>query len=191
MRVIAGSARRLKLKAPDGYDTRPTQDIIKETLFNMIQNEVNGSRFLDIFAGSGQIGIEALSRGALEAVFIEKNSKAAGLIRENLENTKLSDRGEVMCSDFMSALSRLDKSRFNKVPPFDIIYLDPPYETDIEKNALVFFKDSSILTDETLIIIEASLKTDISYMEDLGYEITKDKQYKHNRHVFLTRRSKE
>ena len=89
MRVIAGSARRLKLKTLDGLETRPTQDIIKETLFNVIQNEVPGSRFLDLFSGSGAIGIEALSRGAREAFFVENNRKAVKIIEENLEFTKL------------------------------------------------------------------------------------------------------
>lgn len=85
MRVIAGSARRLTLKTIEGMDTRPTTDRIKETLFNMIQNDIYGCTFLDLFSGSGAIGIEALSRGAKEAVFVEKNPKAADCIRDNLK----------------------------------------------------------------------------------------------------------
>ena len=89
MRVIAGSARRLTLKTIEGMDTRPTTDRIKETLFNMIQNDIYGCTFLDLFSGSGAIGIEALSRGAKEAVFVEKNPKAADCIRDNLKAARL------------------------------------------------------------------------------------------------------
>lgn len=185
MRVIAGSARRLKLKTPEGKDTRPTQDIIKETLFNIIQNDVPGSLFLDIFAGSGQIGIEALSRGARKAVFIENNKKTADIIRENLLTTRLSDRGEVLGSDAMVALSGLENTLFYKSSPFDIIYLDPPYESGLEENILSFLKGSSLMGSDTLIIIEASQKTDFSFAEGLGFTIVREKNYKHNRHVFL------
>ncbi len=187
MRVIAGSARRLKLKTPAGMDTRPTQDIIKETLFNVIQNDVPGSLFLDIFAGSGQIGIEALSRGARKAIFIENNKKTADLIRENLEFTRLSDRGEVIGSDVMAALSGLENTGFYKSAPFDIIHLDPPYESGLEVNVLSFLRTSALAGSETLIIIEASQKTDFSFAEELGFDIIREKIYKHNRHVFLKR----
>ena len=105
--MIAGSARRIKLKSPEGMDTRPTQDIIKETLFNIIQMEVPGSKFLDLFAGSGAIGIEALSRGATKAVFIENNRKNVRIIEENLNITHLSDKGTVFCTDYLIALSQL------------------------------------------------------------------------------------
>ncbi len=185
MRVIAGTARRLKLKTPEGERTRPTQDIIKETLFNIIQNDVPGSLFLDIFAGSGQIGIEALSRGARKAVFIENNKKTADIIRENLLFTRLSDRGEVIGSDALAALSGLENTLFYKSSPFDIIHLDPPYESGLEENILSFLRDSCLIGSGTLIIIEASRKTDLSFAGDLGFVITKEKIYKHNRHVFL------
>lgn len=180
MRVIAGSARRLKLKTLSGMDTRPTQDIIKETLFNVIQMRVPGSRFLDLYAGSGAIGIEALSRGAVEAVFVDNNRKAVDVIKENLEHTGLSDRADVLTADAMIALSQLEKSR-----SFDIIHMDPPYEKGLEQNVLQFLKESSLLSEDALIILEASINTDISYLEDLPYTIIKDKIYKHNRHLFL------
>ena len=99
MRVIAGSARRLRLKTIDGMETRPTTDRIKETLFNMIHDDLYGCAFLDLFAGSGGIGIEALSRGAKSAVFVEKDKRAASCIRENLAATRLADRALVMCCD--------------------------------------------------------------------------------------------
>ena len=109
MRVIAGTAKHLKLKTMEGMNTRPTTDRIKETLFNMLSFHVEGSRFLDLFGGSGGIGIEALSRGADEVVFVEHNRKAASCIRENLAHTHLEDRAVLLCEDVMQALRRLDK----------------------------------------------------------------------------------
>ena len=108
MRVIAGSARRLLLKTVEGKDTRPTTDRIKETLFNMIQNDLYGRSFLDLFAGSGGIGIEAASRGAKEVVFVEKNPAAMMIIRENLKHTSLEDAAVTMQSDVMTAIRSLD-----------------------------------------------------------------------------------
>ena len=105
MRVIAGSAKRLQLKTIDGLDTRPTTDRIKETLFNMISHEIADSCFLDLFSGSGAIGIEALSRGAKEAVFVEQNRKAMACIRENLTFTKLAKQSVLLEMDVLSALN--------------------------------------------------------------------------------------
>ena len=180
MRVIAGSARRMPLKTLEGLDTRPTQDIIKETLFNVIQMRVPGSRFLDLFSGSGAIGIEALSRGAREAYFVEQNRKAASIIRQNLEFTHLSDRAGLFQTEVMIALNRFEEKGI-----FDIIHMDPPYESGLEKNVLEYLSTSGLVGEDSLIIVEASKKTDLSYTEDLGYIIEKDKQYKHNRHLFL------
>ena len=104
MRVIAGSAKRLQLKTLEGMDTRPTTDRIKETLFNMISPGLFDSMFLDLFAGSGGIGIEALSRGAKEAVFVEQNPKAMACVRDNLKYTKLDRKGITLTKDVMTAL---------------------------------------------------------------------------------------
>ncbi len=182
MRVIAGSARRLKLKTLDGLDTRPTQDIIKETLFNMIQMEVPGSRFLDLYAGSGSIGIEALSRGASEAVFIENNRRAVSIIKENLESTHLADRAHVITGDVIVGLSQIEKKG-----SFHFIYLDPPYKKELEKKVLAYLKDSRLVSPETVIILEASRDTDISYIPDLGFTIQKEKLYRANMHIFLSK----
>ena len=111
MRVIAGSAKRLQLKTIEGMDTRPTTDRIKETLFNMLQPEILDCSFLDLFAGSGAIGIEALSRGAKEAVFVEQSSRACSCIRDNLKTTRLEDGAQVMESDVLFALKRLESRR--------------------------------------------------------------------------------
>lgn len=180
MRVIAGSAKRLQLKTIEGMDTRPTTDRIKETLFNMIAPSLYDCRFLDLFAGSGGIGIEALSRGAREAVFVEKNPKAMACVKENLKYTKLNDRAQTMATDALSALARLKGSG-----AFQIIFMDPPYNKDLEKQALQSLKDSDLVDEDTLIIIEASKETTFTDVEAMGYTIIKEKVYKTNKHIFL------
>ena len=181
MRVIAGSARRIQLKTIDGLDIRPTTDRIKETLFNMLQNRVIQSHFLDCFSGSGAIGIEALSRSATKAVFIEQNQKAIECIQQNLKATRLEDKAVVIKSDILAGLKKLEGKEYC----FDIIFMDPPYNQEWERRVLEYLQSSSLLNDETLIIVEASLKTDISYIKDIGFEIVKIKEYKTNKHIFL------
>lgn len=182
MRVIAGSAKRLQLKTIEGLGTRPTTDRIKETLFNMISPELADSRFLDLFSGSGAIGIEALSRGAKAAYFVENNQKAAACIRENLKHTKLEDRAVLMKTDVLSALKRLEGD-----VPFDFIFMDPPYHAGAEYEVFAYLKNSSLVSADTLIILEASLDTDFGYLDEMGYEIIKEKKYKTNRHIFVER----
>jgi 16S rRNA (guanine966-N2)-methyltransferase len=180
MRVIAGTARSLQLKTPLGDHTRPTADRLKETLFNMLQNDIAGSRFLDLFSGSGAIGIEALSRGAAHASFVEQSKKAMACIRENLAYTKLVDRAEVYETDVMNALSRMEGRKV-----FDYIFLDPPYNQLLEKKVLEYLSTSKLLSEDGLVIVEASLETDFSYIEELGFVIVKEKIYKTNKHIFL------
>lgn len=182
MRVIAGSARRIPLKTPEGMDTRPTQDRIKETLFNMLQYDLADCTFLDLFAGSGAIGIEALSRGAKSAVFVEQNARAAEIVRENLKVTRLDKQAVVMNCDALSALRRLEgKNRF------DYIFMDPPYNQELERQMLSYLADSGMIDKQSTIIIEASLETSFDYMEELGFIMEKNKKYKTNRHVFVYR----
>ena len=182
MRVIAGKARSIPLKTVEGKDTRPTTDRIKETLFNMLQNELADCLFIDLFSGSGGIGIEALSRGARKAVFVEKAPKALLCIKDNLMKTKLSEEAVVMATDAVSAIYRLEGSE-----PADFIFMDPPYHQMLEQQVLEALKNSSLVDEYTTIIVEADLHTDFSYVEDLGYEIIKQKKYKTNQHVFLAR----
>ena len=128
MRVISGKNRGTKLVAPEGMTTRPTDDMLKENIFNLIGPIKPESSVLDLFAGSGQIGIEFLSRGAKSAVFVDNNIKAIKSIKQNLEKTKHTDESKVIKSSANSALSRLRGEKF------DYIYLDPPYD---EKNFLL------------------------------------------------------
>lgn len=185
MRVIAGSARSLKLKSPEGLNTRPTLDKVKETLFNCIQYEVPGAVFLDLYAGSGAIGIEALSRGAKYAYFIENNKSALKCIEENLKFTRLSNRACVLNQDVMFFLKHSLKQKA------DIVFLDPPYENHDELKVLDFLANYEYIDEDSIIIVEANLDADLKQMEAFGFEVYKIKKYKTNQHIFLKRRVEE
>ena len=180
MRVIAGTAKRLQLKTVEGMDTRPTTDRIKETLFNMISAYLADSYFLDLFSGSGAIGIEALSRGAEKAVFVEQSKRAMQCVSDNLRYTKLSERAELLEMDVIAALKRMENNY-----KFDYIFMDPPYNQLLEKKVLEYLSHSKIIQEDALIIIEASLETDFSYVNELGFSVIKVKEYKTNKHIFL------
>lgn len=181
MRVIAGSARRIQLKSIEGMDTRPTTDRIKETLFNMIQNKLADCEFLDLFSGSGAIGIEALSRGAAKAVFVEESGNAAACIRDNLKTTRLEGQAVVMNCDALTALKRLEE----KGNCFDLIFMDPPYDMELERRVLEYLSGSALIGPDTVMIAEASLKTDFSYLSGLGLAERKTKKYKTNKHIIV------
>ena len=181
MRVIAGIARRRNLVCPFGDGTRPTTDRIKETLFNILQSDLYDIRFLDLFSGSGGIGIEALSRGAKEAVFVENGKEAVSCIKQNLKATGFLDQSQVMAMDVMQALRRLET--LNR--PFDIIFMDPPYRKGFEEKIIPYLLESSLVREGTQIIVETAKDTDISYMENFDCDMERVKEYKTNRHVFL------
>ncbi len=187
MRVIAGSARRISLKTPKGLDTRPTTDRLKETLFNILQYDLADCCFLDLFAGSGGIGIEALSRGAAQCILVDQNREAVACIRENLQVTHLTEQATVMCCDALTALSRLERKYC-----FDYIFMDPPYGMLLEQHALAYLADSNLIRREsTRIIIEARLDEDFAYLESMGYKIEKKKLYKTNQHIFVYRENEK
>lgn len=182
MRVIAGTARRLLLKTPEGMDTRPTTDRIKETLFNMLMPYLSGAIFVDLFSGSGGIGIEALSRGARKAYFVENNQKAISCITDNVEHTHLMDKAVILKQDVFSALRGSIKDTA------DIIFLDPPYNQGYEKRVLELLQCAPFVDEDTLIVTEASKETNFDYTETLGFVVEKEKQYKTNKHVFIRKR---
>lgn len=182
MRVIAGTARRLLLKTPEGMDTRPTTDRIKETLFNMLMPYLSGAIFVDLFSGSGGIGIEALSRGARKAYFVENNQKAISCITDNIEHTHLMDKAVILKQDVFSAL------RGNIKDTADVIFLDPPYNQGYEKRVLELLQSAPYVNEDTLIVIEASKETNFDYTDTLGFVVEKEKQYKTNKHVFIRKR---
>lgn len=183
MRIIAGTARSLPLKTIEGRDTRPTTDRIKETLFNVLQNDIPGCYFLDLFAGSGQIGLEAVSRGASYAVFVENGKKAAACIEDNIHFTKFDRQCKLVSMDVMAALRSLEGNY-----RFDVIFMDPPYDNLLEKDVLSYLADSSLLKENSQIIVEASLRTDFSYLDELGYDLIKLKKYKTNMHAFIQKK---
>jgi len=180
MRVIAGTAKSLKLEALPGNLTRPTTDRIRETLFNMIAPYTYGSRFLDLFSGSGAIAVEALSRGAKEAVLVERDRRAADVIRRNLDHTHLADKAKLITMDVMDALAALGDGG-----QWDIIFMDPPYRMDLEKSVMQEIRRRNLAGSDTLIIVEAADETDFSWAEEYGFCCTRCKEYKTNKHMFF------
>lgn len=170
------------MKTPDGMDTRPTTDRIKETLFNMLQADIPGAVFADLFSGSGGIAIEALSRGAVRAYLVENGRQALKCIQDNLHFTKMEDRAVVLGQDVIAALSRISEKRL------DVIFMDPPYNQQWERKVLECLADKSYVTPETKIIVEASLDTEFDYLDGIGFAILKEKVYKTNKHVFIGRK---
>jgi 16S rRNA (guanine(966)-N(2))-methyltransferase RsmD len=147
MRVITGSARGTKLLTPEGSHTRPTTDRVKEALFSIIQFEVEGRRVLDLFGGTGQLGIEALSRGAAHATIVDNTASAVKLIRENLKRTHLENRATVVQSDYEAFLRSTREQ-------FDIILLDPPYAEKFLENSIQTISEIDILSNGGIIICE-------------------------------------
>lgn len=181
MRVIAGTARSLKLITPAGLNVRPTTDRIKETLFNIINPYIYGCNFLDLFAGSGAIGIEALSRGADLSVFVDSSRESLTCIKANLEHTGFTNKAEVIASDCLAAIERLTRSG----KKFDIIFMDPPYDKELEKKILTGLDKADILADDGIIIVEASSGTQFDYITDTDFKVYREKNYGSNKHVFL------
>ena len=169
MRVITGRARGVALKTPQGQLTRPTADRVKEALFSVIQFDVPGKAVLDLFGGTGQLGIEALSRGASRAVFVDAQDSACRLIRENLRRTGLSDQAQVVKSDYLSYLQRCRES-------FGLIFLDPPYAEVFLENALKQIAEIDILQSGGIIVTERPLGKELC-VEPEGYERSKDYKY--------------
>ena len=169
MRVITGKARGIVLKTPDGMATRPTTDRVKEAMFSIIQFDVPASRVLDLFGGTGQLGIEALSRDAKSAVFIDEREDACRLIRENLKRTKLEQDGRVIRSDYMAYL-RTCKEKF------DIIFLDPPYAEVFLENSLKMITEIDILQSGGIIVAERPIGKELPW-EFPGFDRSRDYKY--------------
>ena len=169
MRVITGTARGVTLKAPDGKLTRPTSDRVKEALFSIIQFDLPGAQVLDLFGGTGQLGIEALSRGAKSAVFVDAREDACRLIRENLQRAKLAQNTKVLRCDYQDYLRR-------SVEKFNIILLDPPYAEVFLENAMKIITEIDILESGGIIIAERPLGKDMPW-EYPGYTRSRDYKY--------------
>ena len=169
MRVIAGTARGVTLKTPEGMQTRPTTDRVKEALFSIIHFDLPGARVLDLFGGTGQLGIEALSRGASSATFVDQAEPACRLIRENLRRTKLENAGKVVWGDYMEYLSRCREK-------YDIILLDPPYAEVFLENALKRIAEIDILQSGGIIVTERPAGKELPW-DFPGFTRSKDYKY--------------
>ena len=169
MRVITGKARGVALKTPNGMATRPTADRVKEAMFNIIQFEIPAARVLDLFGGTGQLGIEALSRDAKSAVFVDEREDACKLIRENLKKTKLEQYGRVVRSDYMAYLKTCREK-------FDIILLDPPYAEVFLENSLKMITEIDILQSGGIIIAERPVGKELPW-DFPGFDRSKDYKY--------------
>ena len=169
MRVISGSARGVALKTPDGSKTRPTADRVKEAMFSIIQFDLPGARVLDLFGGTGQLGIEALSRGAKFSGFVDQGAQACALIRENLKRTRFENSAKVIQSDYDLYLRKNSDK-------FDIILLDPPYAEVFLENSLKIISEIDILQSGGIIVAERPLGKEIP-CEFSGLVRSKDYKY--------------
>ena len=169
MRVIAGTARGTQLKTPEGMQTRPTIDLVKEALFSIIHFDLPGAKVLDLFGGTGQLGIEALSRGAASVTFVDQTEPACRLIKENLRRAKLENGAKVVRGDYMEYLSRCREE-------YDIILLDPPYAEVFLENALKRIAEIDILRSGGILVAERPVGKDLPW-EFPGFTRSKDYKY--------------
>ncbi len=169
MRVISGTKRGILLKTPDGMTTRPTADRVKEAMFSIVQFDLPSAKVLDLFGGTGQLGIEALSRGAAYAVFVDWGKDACKLIRENLNRVGFENQARVVCSDYATFLSGCNEK-------FNIILLDPPYGEKFLENALKMITEIDILQSGGIIVTERPLGKDLNSVFP-GFIRSKDYKY--------------
>ena len=168
MRVITGTARGRRLKTPENYDIRPTTDNVKESVFNIIQFDIEGRRVLDLFAGTGQLGIECLSRGAAEAVFIDENTAAVKIVKENLKTCGFT--AAVLQQDAMSYLRHCGR--------FDLVFVDPPYDSGLYESVLETINSVDILSDGGIILCESRRE---KILPDMRAPYRKKKEYNYGR----------
>ncbi len=179
MRVISGKARGITLNAPKNDDIRPSLDRYKEDVFNIMNLKVYDARFLDIFAGTGAIGIEALSRGAKQVCFVDNNEKSINIIKSNLKKTKLIENNLILQYDYKRALEKLNGQ------VFDIVYLDPPFNKNLELECIKEVIYRELLSEDGSIVCESSIDTDLSAVTELGLDIYKVKKYKYCKFTFM------
>lgn len=168
MRVIAGSRRGMKLYEFEGRDIRPTTDRVKENIFNIINMRIESARFLDLFGGTGAMGIEAASRGAEKSVITDNSEDSVKLIKKNIEKADFSDKCTLVCADALSYISRTDEK-------FDIIFLDPPYHDNLMEKTLKLIAEKEILDDDGIIVCERDFSPDGLKVD--GLELVREKKY--------------
>ncbi len=178
MRVIAGTAKGRKLVTPEGMNTRPTTDMLKEALFGMIQFDVPGAEFLDLFAGSGGVGIEALSRGAVSLDSVEQDAKALSCIRTNLKTIGFAEKAKVWPMPVERALQQLAAQGRR----FDMIFMDPPYLKGWEEKVAALISEYDLLKTDGILIVESASETIVRVD---GLDVVKEKVYKTTRFTFM------
>lgn len=171
MRVITGTARGRKLGELKGMETRPTTDQVKESMFNILQFDIEGRRVLDLFAGTGQLGIEALSRGAAGCTFVDQRREAVNLIRSNLKHCALSERARVVQGEALGYLSMAREQ-------YHLIFLDPPYHMDLLENAIKKIAEIDILTENGIIICESPAE---KVLPELDAPYRKGREYRYGK----------
>lgn len=177
MRVITGKYKGRKLNTPSDYDIRPTSDKAKEALFSIIANEIYGSNVLDLFAGTGSLGIEALSRGAQYCVFGDNSRKSLSLVKENLEHCRVEEKTRLMAGEYKKVLKNLaDRIEDGLEEPFDIIFLDPPYNKGLLEDAFQLIREGNVLAEDGVIVAEHR-KEEILAEQMYGFEKTKERRY--------------
>ena len=182
MRIIAGKARGTKLYTLEGENTRPTLDRVKESLFNIIQNRIQDTIFLDLFSGSGAIGLEALSRGAKKVIMCDNSKEAYDIIRKNIQKTHFEENVEIYNTDFKNLLQNIINEKL------DIIFLDPPYRTNFAIESVERILEKDLLKEDSIIIIETDNREDIvQKLENLNCEITDIRKYGRAYLIFLKR----
>lgn len=184
MRVISGKARGTKLYTLESDATRPTLDRVKESLINIIRNKIIGASVLDLFAGSGALGIEALSNGAENAIFCDKSRQAVNIINKNLQKTNLLDKSEIIVKDYEKCLEDLSKE--NK--KIDIIFLDPPYNTDFAVIAVDKIMQFDILNKDGIIIVETDNEEVEQKLKLLKINIYDIRKYGRAKLIFISRK---
>lgn len=172
MRIITGLAKGIRLKAPKGMDTRPTADRVKESMFNILGDIVDDAKVLDLFGGTGNLGLEALSRGASKAVFIDQNQNSITAIKENINLTKMNQKAVVYKMDSLLSLSRLAREQYK----FDLVFCDPPYNKGLVEKSLMKLVENNVLEDEAIIVVEHSKHESIP--DDFSnYEVRRSEKY--------------
>ena len=182
MRIISGKARGTKLYTLDGENTRPTLDRVKESLFNIIQNELLDSTVLDLFSGSGALGLESLSRGAKKAILCDNNIKAIEIIKKNIEKCHFQDITEVVFKDYKKCIEQINEK-------FDIIFIDPPYKKDIAVDAIKLILEKNLLKEDSLIILETDEEErEFKELENINIKVKDLRRYGRVKLFFLNRK---
>lgn len=184
MRVISGIAKGTKLETLEGNETRPTLDRVKEALFNILQNQIRDAYVLDLFSGSGALGIEALSRGAKFCALCDKSNNAIRIIKNNLQKTKLEEKAIVIKNEYIKTLNIL-KSEYK----FDIIFVDPPYELDIAVSAIKHIIELNLLSENGIIVLETDdEKREQKSLEKINVNVYDLRKYGRVKLLFLDRK---